>query len=157
MNKVLFILLASFLVLTACGQQKESKFDDKKSKSKKKETKPTEAKKKDEKQNKTISEKQEDTTQKVDQQPQHEQVDIPQIGAPQQYTEAPIQQESQLNKPSMSEDLDYNYPHENKTDNPSGYINEVDVQSMADKASEYDAEVAKHNANIEAHNEWIKG
>ena len=27
---------------------------------------------------------------------------------------------------------------------------------MADKASEYDAEVAKHNANVEERNEWIQ-
>ncbi|MBM0867004.1 hypothetical protein [Staphylococcus auricularis] len=44
--------------------------------------------------------------------------------------------------------LNYNYPQENKNDNPSGYLSEEEAQRMADLASQYDEEVAKHNAKV---------
>ncbi|EKO8622905.1 hypothetical protein P1M60_001983 [Staphylococcus pseudintermedius] len=39
--------------------------------------------------------------------------------------------------------------------NPAGYLSEEEAQKMADLASQYDEEVAKHNANVQAHNDWV--
>lgn len=148
------LALSSALLLTACGQ------DEKKEESKPKEEhkKTTETKKSENKGSKNITEKekQEDivetkdnTAQQVDQQPQ-------------QYTQQPVQsyennQTDTVPETSKAYGMNPNYPQENKANNPTGYLSEEDAQAMADKASEYDAEVAKHNANVEAHNDWING
>lgn len=39
--------------------------------------------------------------------------------------------------------------------NANGDLSEEEAQKMADLASQYDEEVAKHNANVQAHNDWI--
>lgn len=148
------LALSSALLLTACGQ------DEKKEESKPKDEhkKTTETKKSENKGSKNITEKekQEDivetkdnTAQQVDQQPQ-------------QYTQQPVQsyennQTDTVPETSKAYGMNPNYPQENKANNPTGYLSEEDAQAMADKASEYDAEVAKHNANVEAHNDWING
>lgn len=148
------LALSSALLLTACGQ--EEKKEESKPKEENKET--TETKEKEKKGNKNITEKekQEDivetkdnTAQQVDQQPQ-------------QYTQQPVQsyennQADTIPETSKAYGMNSNYPQENKANNPTGYLSEEDAQAMADKASEYDAEVAKHNANVEAHNDWING
>lgn len=148
------LALSSALLLTACGQ--DEKKEESKPKEENKET--TETKEKENKGNKNITEKekQEDivetkdnTAQQVDQQPQ-------------QYTQQPVQsyennQTDIVPETSKAYGTNPNYPQENKANNPTGYLSEEDAQAMADKASEYDAEVAKHNANVEAHNDWING
>ncbi|MBT2816042.1 membrane lipoprotein lipid attachment site-containing protein [Staphylococcus coagulans] len=39
--------------------------------------------------------------------------------------------------------------------NANGDLSEEEAQKMADLASQYDEEVAKHNANVQAHNDWV--
>lgn len=148
------LALSSALLLTACGQ------DEKKEESKPKEEhkKTTETKKSENKGSKNITEKekQEDIVETEDNTPQQVEQQ------PQQYTQQPVQsyennQTDTVPETSKAYGVNPIYPQENKANNPTGYLSEEDAQAMADKASEYDAEVAKHNANVEAHNDWING
>lgn len=111
MKKVLFLILASFLVLTACGNKEEIKSEDKKeSKSSSKDDKKKEESKKSnddkkEKSDKEDTDKKEDSTTDDTQQENNEQqkeaVEQPQstqepVQQPQTVKEQPVQQEPTL-------------------------------------------------------------
>ncbi|PTE73176.1 hypothetical protein [Staphylococcus gallinarum] len=89
MKKVLFLILASFLVLTACGSKEENKSEDKKeTKSSSKDNK----KAKEDKKEKSV--KKEDTKTDVTQQEKQQNVEQPQPTQEQtQPVEQPVQQE----------------------------------------------------------------
>ncbi|PTJ25002.1 hypothetical protein [Staphylococcus simulans] len=155
------LVLSSALLLTACGQEEEKKEKDNKTETTKKENQKKTEVKKENKEDKSkeeyVNNEQQVNQQQANQAPQQEQ--------PQQeyqQTQQPVQsyennQTDTVPETSKAYGMNPNYPQENKANNPTGYLSEEDAQAMADKASEYDAEVAKHNANVEAHNDWING
>ncbi|AMY05100.1 hypothetical protein CD149_00455 [Staphylococcus condimenti] len=102
MKKVLFLLLASFLVLAACGQKEESKSEDKKSESKKKDSKAKkgkEDKKKSDKKEMADNQQKENSDQQVynSEQPTVQPDNTQQVEAPQQTNEQqPVQQEQNV-------------------------------------------------------------
>ncbi|PHK50751.1 hypothetical protein [Staphylococcus edaphicus] len=152
MKKVLFLLLASFLVMAACGNKEESKSEDKKeTKTSNKDSKKKDDKKsKDEKVKKTKEEtKQVTKDENTQEQPSTQENVQSQEQQATADSQQPVQQE-EVPATSKAYGLDYNYPQENKANNPTGELIDQDAQRMADQASEYDAEVAEHNTNVDA-------
>lgn len=89
MKKVLFLLLASFLVLAACGNEEESKLDDKKeTKSSDKESKEDDKKSDDDKESDKEKDKSDDKSSEevANEEPQEKQT-----------TEQPVQSQEQVN------------------------------------------------------------
>lgn len=131
MKKVLFLLLASFLVLAACGGKEEGKSEDKKeTKSSSKNDKKKDENKKSHDDKKEESDKKEtdntDDTQQANTEPQNQNVEQPQS------TEEPMQSQEQA-KPVEQEPTDQEKMKANaKVAKENGYTGIPNGDAMSD-------------------------
>ncbi|MEH7963480.1 hypothetical protein [Staphylococcus pseudintermedius] len=185
MNRLIFLLFASILVLSACGNEEEKKEPEKKV-GQKKENKTKEKSVDKDKENKEKKEMKanlnvEEDNSKAKEEQFNNKIDVNNITDRKtlesviygNYTEmdkihaynsavangiipqgnvmegpAAAAYESSLRVESGQENSIYKQ-------NTNDDLSEEEAQKMADLASQYDEEVAKHNANVQAHNDWV--
>ncbi|EGQ4237865.1 hypothetical protein FDP74_05185 [Staphylococcus pseudintermedius] len=179
MKRLLFLLLASILVLSACGNEKEK--EEPKKEIQAKEKKVDKDKENKEKKEMKANLNVEEDNSKAKEEQFNNKIDVNNITDRKtlesviygNYTEmdkihaynsavangiipqgnvmegpAAAAYESSLRVESGQENSIY---EQNTNDD----LSEEEAQKMADLASQYDEEVAKHNANVQAHNDWV--
>lgn len=182
MKRLLFLLFTSILVLSACGNEEEKKEPEKKVEQKK-ENKPKEKNVDKDKENKEVKANLnvEEDNSKVKEEQFNNKIDVNTITDRKtlesviygNYTEMDkihaynsavangiIPQGNVMEGPAAAA-YESSLRIENGQEksiyeqNPAGYLSEEEAQKMADLASQYDEEVAKHNANVQAHDDWV--
>lgn len=168
MKKVLFLLLASFLILAACGNKEESRLDDnKETKSSEKDGKKKNDKKSDDtKEDKSDDEKSNEDTKQVSEnentQEQQAPVDSQQQVQSQEQTtqQAPAQQE--LTEQEKMESNAKVAKEHGYTGVPNGDVGMLEENQAPDVSSEqtYDYEnkgVQRTPSQQKAHEDWVNG
>ncbi|WP_404968663.1 hypothetical protein [Staphylococcus pseudintermedius] len=176
MNRLIFLLFASLLVLSACGNEKEKEEPKKETKSKEKNV-DKDKKNKEVKANLNV----EEDNSKVKDEQFNNKIDVNNITDRKtlesviygNYTEMDkihaynsavtngiIPQGNVMEGPATaayesSLRIEKGQEQSIYEQNTNGDLSEEEAQRMADLASQYDEEAAKHNANVQAHNDWI--
>lgn len=184
MKRLLFLLLASILVLSACGNEEEKKEPEKKV-GQKKENKTKEKSVDKDKENKEVKANLnvEEDNSKAKEEQFNNKIDVNNITDRKtlesviygNYTEMDkihaynsavangiIPQGNVMEGPAAaayesSLRIEKGQEQSIYEQNTNGDLSEEEAQRMLDLASQYDEEVAKHNANVQAHNDWING
>ncbi|EHP0463999.1 hypothetical protein MPU07_000009 [Staphylococcus pseudintermedius] len=184
MNRLIFLLFASLLVLSACGNEEEKKAPEKKSEQKE-ENKTKEKNVDKDKKNKEVKANLnvEEDNSKVKDEQFNNKIDVNNITDRKtlesviygNYTEMDkihaynsavtngiIPQGNVMEGPATaayesSLRIEKGQEQSIYEQNTNGDLSEEEAQRMSDLASQYNEEVAKHNANVQAHNDWING
>ncbi|NWK84554.1 hypothetical protein HYE69_07000 [Staphylococcus sp. GSSP0090] len=168
MKKVLFLLLASFLVLAACGNKEESRLDDKKKSesSKKDDKKSNDSKKSDNEKSKSDDKQNEDVATQDETTQSQEQVNSQNQQPVQSQEQTPVAEEQATQQePTEQEKMEANAKvakEKGYTGIPNGDVGMLDENYTPEDDSEktFDYEnngVLRTPSQQKAHEEWVNG